>query len=151
MADLGVEIKSSFQSEGHKALLNLKYTANYINGIGNEYLKEFNISSAQYNILRILRGSGEALAVQEVRNRMVEKSPNTTRLLDKLVLKNLVHRDRNKTDKRIVEVKITSEGLALLDQIKLEWFEDLYTALSEKEFKEFNRMLDVLRDFNPNK
>ena len=124
MADLGQEIKSRFQSEGHKALLNVKFTANRINSIGESIMKEHQISMAQYNILRILRGAGdEALTANEIKSRMVEKSPNATRLVDKLLVKNLVTRSKCETDRRVVYVKITPEGLRLLEDISLDEFQ----------------------------
>lgn len=146
MADLGQEIKSRFQSEGHKALLNVKFTANRINSIGESIMKEHQISMAQYNILRILRGAGdEALTANEIKSRMVEKSPNATRLVDKLLVKNLVTRSKCETDRRVVYVKITPEGLRLLEDISLDEFHDFYSRLSDAEFQELNRLLDKMR------
>lgn len=146
MADLGQEIKSRFQSEGHKALLNVKFTANRINSIGESIMKEHQISMAQYNILRILRGAGdEALTANEIKSRMVEKSPNATRLVDKLLVKNLVTRSKCETDRRVVYVKITPEGLKLLEDISLDEFHDFYSRLSDAEFQELNRLLDKMR------
>ena len=146
MADLGQEIKSRFQSEGHKALLNIKFTANRINSIGESIMKEHQISMAQYNILRILRGAGdEALTANEIKSRMVEKSPNATRLVDKLLVKNLVIRSKCETDRRVVYVKITPEGLRLLEDISLDEFHDFYSRLSDAEFQELNRLLDKMR------
>ena len=146
MADLGQEIKSRFQSEGHKALLNVKFTANRINSIGESIMKEHQISMAQYNILRILRGAGdEALTANEIKSRMVEKSPNATRLVDKLLVKNLVTRSKCEIDRRVVYVKITPEGLRLLEDISLDEFHDFYSRLSDAEFQELNRLLDKMR------
>ena len=146
MADLGQEIKSRFQSQGHKALLNIKFTANRINSIGESIMKEHQISMAQYNILRILRGAGdEALTANEIKSRMVEKSPNATRLVDKLLVKNLVTRSKCETDRRVVYVKITPEGLRLLEDISLDEFHDFYSRLSDAEFQELNRLLDKMR------
>ncbi|MGB0778029.1 MAG: MarR family winged helix-turn-helix transcriptional regulator [Flavobacteriaceae bacterium] len=146
MADLGKEIKSRFQSEGHKALLNVKYTANYINSLGEGILKPFKISTAQYNILRILRGAGEEpLAASEIKNRMVEKSPNTTRLIDKLLVKELVSRYKCESDRRVVYVQITEKGLQMLEEIKLDKFDVFYTRLTEDEYKTLNDLLDKVR------
>mgnify|MGYP001002739320 CR=1 FL=1 len=89
MGDFSKEINSTFPNERVKALLNIKYTANHLDTIGNNFLKPFNISEQQYNILRILRGAKEAITVNAVKDRMVQKSPNSTRLMDKLCNKNL--------------------------------------------------------------
>ena len=82
-----------------------------MDNIGNELLKEFNISHQQYNILRILRGAGKELTVNSVKERMIQKSPNSTRLMDKLCQKNLIERTRCENDRRIVYIKISREGL----------------------------------------
>ena len=90
MAEFSKEINSKFPSEQIKALLNIKFTANYLDNIGNAFLKPFNISEQQYNILRILRGAKKAITVKTIKERMVQKSPNSTRLMDKLSDKGLI-------------------------------------------------------------
>ena len=87
MGDFAKDINSTFPNERVKAMLNIKYTANWLDNIGNEILKEFNISVQQYNILRILRGAGKEITVNTVKARMIQKSPNSTRLMDKLCQK----------------------------------------------------------------
>lgn len=145
MKDIGLEIQSKFESEGQKAMLNVKFTANYFNQLLNKQFSDFNISSAQYNILRILRGAkGEPLSVQMVKERMVEKSPNTTRLLDKLCAKNLVERQKGSADKRSIFLEITKDGLDLLQEIKLNDL-DLYKRLSDEEYEQLNHLLNKMR------
>lgn len=100
MGDFSKEINSTFPNERVKALLNIKYTANYLDTIGNAFLKPFNISEQQYNILRILRGAKEAITVNAVKDRMVQKSPNSTRLMDKLCDKGFIERVRCENDRR---------------------------------------------------
>ena len=112
MGDLGKEINSKFPNEKVKALLNIKYTAGWLDQIGNELLKPYNISEQQYNILRILRGAAKEISVTEVRERMIQKSPNATRLMDKLCDKKLIERIRCENDRRVVFVKITKKGLS---------------------------------------
>jgi len=145
MADFSKEINSVFPNERVKALLNIKFTANYLDNIGNEILKPFNISEQQYNILRILRGAKNAITVKTVKERMVQKSPNATRLMDKLCDKNLIERVRCENDRRVVYVQINGKGLALLDEIKIEDFDDYMNNISEKEAKLLNELLDKLR------
>jgi hypothetical protein len=84
MGDISKDIKSTFKSNRLKAFINLKYTANWLSSMENEYFKPFGISPQQYNILRILRGAGQKMKVQIVKERMVERAPNATRLMDKL-------------------------------------------------------------------
>lgn len=94
MGDISKDINSKFPNEHVKALINIKYTANWLNTVENEFLKPFKISNQQYNILRILKGANERVTVNMVKERMIEKSPNATRLMDKLCDKGLIERTR---------------------------------------------------------
>ena len=145
MGDFSKEINSTFPNERVKALLNIKYTANYLDTIGNTFLKPFNISEQQYNILRILRGAKEAITVNAVKDRMVQKSPNSTRLMDKLCDKGFIERVRCENDRRVVYVKINDDGLALLNKINMNEFDSCLYKISEKEAKQLNNILDKLR------
>ena len=138
-------VNSTFPNERVKALLNIKYTANYLDTIGNNFLKPFNISEQQYNILRILRGAKEAITVNAVKDRMVQKSPNSTRLMDKLCDKGFIERVRCENDRRVVYVKINDDGLALLNKINMNEFDSCLNKISEKEAKHLNDILDKLR------
>lgn len=150
MTEFSKEINSKFPNERVKALLNIKFTANYLDNIGNVSLKPFNISEQQYNILRILRGAKEAITVKTVKDRMIQKSPNSTRLMDKLCDKGLIERVRCENDRRVVHVKINEKGLALLDKIKMDDFDSILNNISEKEAKILNELLDKFRE-NENK
>lgn len=151
MAEFSKEINSTFPNERIKAMLNIKFTANFLDNIGNTQLKPFNISEQQYNILRILRGAKEAITVKTVKERMVQKSPNSTRLMDKLCDKGLIERVRCENDRRVVYVKINKKGLALLEKIKMDDFENVLNNISEKEAKILNELLDKFRtDENKN-
>ncbi|RXP63595.1 MarR family transcriptional regulator [Lutibacter sp. HS1-25] len=145
MGDFSKEINSTFPNERVKALLNIKYTANYLDTLGNTFLKPFNISEQQYNILRILRGAKEHITVNTVKDRMVQKSPNATRLMDKLCDKGLIDRFRCENDRRVVYVKINEQGLALLNEIKMDEFNSCLEKISENEAKKLNEILDKLR------
>lgn len=146
MGDISKDIKSTFKSNRLKAFINLKYTANWLSSIENEYFKLYGISPQQYNILRILRGAGDQMKVQIVKERMIERAPNATRLMDKLCEKNLISRKRCEEDRRVVYVEITKDGLQLLSDIdnapeKL----DLFTKLSEQEAIQLSDLLDKIR------
>ena len=145
MGDLGKEINSKFPNQKVKALLNIKYTANWLDQIGNELLKPYNISEQQYNILRILRGAVKEITVTEVKERMIQKSPNTTRLMDKLCEKKLIERIRCENDRRVVFVKISRGGLDLLEKINLSDFDKYMNRLTESEAKMLNDLLDKIR------
>ena len=145
MGDLSKEINSTFESERIKALLNIKYTAGWLDQRAAEVLKPYKISEQQYNILRILRGAGQAITVNEVKERMIHKSPNATRLMDKLCDKKLIERTRCENDRRVVYIKITRKGMALLDKINLKELHDHLNDLSEAEAKTLNALLDKIR------
>ena len=145
MGDFAKEINSKFTSEKVKALLNIKYTASWLDQIGSELLKPFNISEQQYNILRILRGAAKEITVTEVKERMIQKSPNTTRLMDKLCEKKLIDRTRCENDRRVVYAKISKKGLNLLDRINMSDFDMVMNRWSEEEAKLLNQLLDKIR------
>ncbi len=145
MGDLAKEINSTFPNQRVKALLNIKYTASWLDQIGTELLKPHNISEQQYNILRILRGAAKQITVTEVKERMIQKSPNTTRLMDKLCDKKLIDRNRCESDRRVVFVKITKKGLDLLERINLSDFHGYMERLTDEEAKLLNDLLDKLR------
>lgn len=145
MGDISKDIQSSFPSERIKTFINLKYTANWINNQEVILFKPYGISPQQYNILRILRGAGEALKAQTIKERMVERAPNATRLMDKLCDKNLVERYRCNDDRRVVYITITDKGLDLLktigDQKKIDFLE----KLDDAEVTQLNMLLDKIR------
>jgi DNA-binding MarR family transcriptional regulator len=145
MGDIAKDINSKFPNERVKALINIKYTANWLDNIGNEILKPYKISIQQYNILRILRGSTNALTVKIVKERMIQKSPNSTRLMDKLCDKKLIERTRCENDRRVVYVKITTKGLQLLNNINIDEFDEYMNTITEAEAKTLNRILDKIR------
>lgn len=144
MGNISKEIQSTFPSENSKALVHIKYTANWIANKTSVILKPFDISMQQYNILRILRGAKDPIPVQIVKDRMVEKSPNTTRLVDKLCLKDFVCRHRCENDRRVVYIGITKLGLSLLEAIPIHEIECLMDPLTAQEAKQLNFLLDKL-------
>jgi len=145
MGDLEKEINSKFPNERVKALLNIKYTSGWLDQIGIEILKPYKISEQQYNILRILRGAGKAITVNEVKERMIQKSPNATRLMDKLFDKQLIERTRCENDRRVVYIKIKKKGDELLEKINMKEFDDVLKVLTEQEAKTLNTLLDKIR------
>jgi DNA-binding MarR family transcriptional regulator len=145
MGDFSKEINSTFPNENVKALLNIKYTANFLDTLGNTFLKPYNISEQQYNILRILRGAKEPITMSKVKERMVQKSPNSTRLMDKLCDKGFIERVRCENDRRVVYVQINEKGLALLNEINMDEFNKYINKISEKEAKQLNELLDKIR------
>ena len=146
MGDLSKDISSSFPNERVKALINIKYTASYLDQVGAAMLRPYGISEPQYNILRILRGAGKAITINQVKERMVQRSPNSTRLMDKLCEKNLISRSRCEQDRRVVHVKIEGKGLDLLKKISFDEFEKHMNRLSDEEAQHLNQLLDKIRN-----
>jgi MarR family transcriptional regulator, 2-MHQ and catechol-resistance regulon repressor len=135
--------------ESRKLVLNLIVTANYLTEKLSEALKPFEISNQQFNVLRILRGQkGKPANLCNIQERMVSKMSNTTRLVDKLVSKDLCERIVCPSNRRKVEIRITREGLKLLEKIdpvidKIE--EDFAAKINEKELLSLNIKLNELR------
>ncbi|MFK8061461.1 MAG: MarR family winged helix-turn-helix transcriptional regulator [Polaribacter sp.] len=145
MGDISKDIKSTFKSEKLKALINIKYTSNWLNSKENEFFKPYGISPQQYNILRILRGAKTRIKVQIVKDRMIERAPNATRLMDKLCDKSLIERERCEHDRRVVYVKITNQGLELLTTIDENKNLSFLENLTDKEATTLSNLLDKIR------
>ena len=145
MGDISKDINSTFPNNKVKALLNIIYTGNWINSHQNAFFKPFGISPQQFNILRILRGAGKAIKVQTIKERMLERAPNATRLMDKLCDKKLIKRLPCPEDRRVVHIEITKDGLDLLETISKEFKEDLLENLTEKEAGILSDLLDKIR------
>ena len=145
MGDLAKDINSKFENNRVKAMLNIIYTANWINSCQNEFFKDFGISPQQYNILRILNGAGVALNVQTIKDRMLERSPNATRLMDKLCAKDYIERLPSEQDRRVVKIAITKNGIDLLTSIPKNLNKDLLKNLTEDEAVQLSDLLDKMR------
>ena len=137
-------------SDAKKVILNLMYTQNVVGDKFYELLKPYDLSSEQYNVLRILRGQKGAPAnMCVIQERMIAKNSNTTRLIDKLLLKDLVTREVCPENRRKIEVLITEKGLQLLEELdpKVLENEKLFAAnLNQKELVELNTLLEKYRN-----
>ncbi len=145
MGDLAKDINSKFLNNKIKALINIKYTVNWINSQENDFFKQYGISPQQFNILRILRGANEPIKVQVIKDRMIERAPNATRLMDKLCDKQFIERIRCDHDRRVVYISISKQGLELLQTIDANIKLDFIENLSEEEAEQLNYLLDKLR------
>ncbi|GAA3640798.1 MarR family winged helix-turn-helix transcriptional regulator [Flavivirga jejuensis] len=145
MGDFSKDINSKFPNNRIKALLNIIYTASWITSYQNDFFKPYGISPQQYNILRILNGAKEPLNVQVIKDRMLERSPNATRLMDKLCAKDCIKRIPSEHDRRVVKIVITDEGKKLLAAIPRNINKDLLKNLSEEEAEQLSNLLDKMR------
>ncbi|MEY4011086.1 MAG: hypothetical protein RIT22_210 [Bacteroidota bacterium] len=133
-----------------KIIMNIIYTQNVITENFNEILKPYDISSEQFNVLRILRGQkGNPANMCVIQERMLAKTSNTTRLVDKLLLKKLVTREVCPENRRKIEVLITTKGLNLLEELepKVKLHEQSFSKnLSEEEMMQLNELLEKFRN-----
>ena len=141
--------QDKFQSEHQKAVLNVLFTSNWLESDSARILKPFGISSQQYNVLRILKGQGEnAISVNNIMSRMIDKMSNASRLVEKLRKKELIERVTCEHDRRQVDVRITAKGLSLLKEADKEMnqFDKMKDALTEKEAIQLSELLEKIRE-----
>lgn len=139
--------QTSFRSEHQRAIINLIFTYNWTTEHLKQIFDKHDLTMQQFNILRILRGSETPLSTLQIRERMLDKMSDTSRIVDRLILKGLVKKTVSKSDKRLVDVFITLKGRKLLQKIDLQEDEikDVMHALSEKEARSLNKLLDKVR------
>jgi len=144
------EIKGRFRNEYHKGLINLTYTCKQLSFKFYQSLKEHGLAEPQYNVLRVLRGfrSEAPLSISFIKERMLDKDSDVSRIVDRLVQKELANRTENPEDRRQKSVNITETGLALLDKMFTceKKADTLLSNLTTEEVKEFNRLLDKIRE-----
>lgn len=143
------EVKQSkFENEFQKAAVNIMFTSGWLYNTNAARLKAFDITPEQFNVLRILRGSHpKPMMLAEITCRMIDRSSNATRLVEKLRQKGFVKRELCKDNRRQVDIVITTKGLALLAEIDKgteQWLSTLKN-ISKTEAQELNRILDKLR------
>ncbi|GEQ87280.1 MarR family transcriptional regulator [Patiriisocius marinistellae] len=134
-----------------KTAINVAYTSRIMEESFLEILKPHDITPQQFNVLRILRGQkGNPANLSTIQERMVDRNSNTTRLIDKLIKKDLVTRRVCASNRRKIELFITKEGLSLLttlDPITQNNNEKITSALDANELEQLNNLLDKLRTF----
>lgn len=138
----------TFQSEYQRAHVNVVFTANWLQSRLTQRFKAYRLTLPQFNVLRILRGQQPKPAtIQLLTQRMLDKTSNASRIVDKLEMKGLVTRTVNSLDRRLVDVMITEAGLALLHRIDVA--DDLHNLglenLLPEEAKLLNDLLDRIR------
>lgn len=146
-------IKSTVtMDDAKKVILNIMYTQNVISDKFNEIMKPYDLSGEQYNVLRILRGQkGNPANMCIIQERMIAKNSNTTRLIDKLLLKDFVTREVCPDNRRKIEVLITQKGLDVLTELdpKVKEHEQIFAAnLTQNELEQLNALLEKYRKIN---
>lgn len=142
--------QGSFKSEYQRAMVNLIFTYNWTTEQLKHLFEGEDLTMQQFNILRILRGSETPLSTLQIRERMLDKMSDTSRIVDRLIVKGLVKKLTCKSDKRLVDVTITGKGLKVLDKMDMqeEKMENILKALTEEEAITFNKLLDKIRQSN---
>lgn len=139
--------QQKFESEHHKAVINVLVTGSWLYNQNATFLKEFDLTPEQFNVLRILRGSHpKPMMLLDITTRMIDKSSNCTRLVEKLRQKGFVKREICETNRRQVDILITTKGLQALkriDSAEMRWTK--MEKLSKAEALQLNRILDKLR------
>jgi DNA-binding MarR family transcriptional regulator len=139
--------QTKFIDDYHKAMLNVFFTSSWMSEKTKSFFDTEQITAQQYNILRILRGAGEPISTLQIRQRMIDKMSDTSRIVDRLLAKDLVKKTTCPNDKRLVDVSITAKGkklLAKLDDAPI-LKGDFCKTLSPTEAKTLNKLLEKLR------
>lgn len=148
---LANEIKQTrpFSSKKEEVMVNIMYTNNWIGLNHNKVFKKYDITSQQYNVLRILNGQyPNPITINEIIDRMLDKMSNASRLVDKLLLKGLVTRDLRSTNRRACDVIITEDGIELLKSLKsdLKKIEEIVVGITDDEAAQLSALLDKVRN-----
>ena len=131
-----------------EAFVSLQLTADMLVRKAEKVLRSADVTPTQYNVLRILRGSPEGLPCREIANRMITRDPDVTRLLDRLNKRGLILRRRETKDRRVVQARITPEGLRLLRELDapvLETHRKLLGHLGRERLRRLMEMLEIAR------
>lgn len=142
--------QSKFRNEHQKSIVNFIFTYNWMNEKMKVFFDKEKITGQQFNILRILRGANKPISTLQIRQRMLDKMSDTSRIVDRLIKKDLVKKTVCPTDKRLVDISITEKGKKILE--KLDRYEnemdDIFGKLSTAEAKALNSLLDKIRSVN---
>jgi DNA-binding MarR family transcriptional regulator len=147
MCSLRSEIKQTkaFKNCEEEVFLNLQRTAEALRWKESEFLKQYEVTPQQYNVLRILRGES-GLSCREISERMVTRDPDMTKLLDRLESRGLVMRERDKSDRRIVVASITEEGRRLLAEITPSLARRIKALFAQMDVQRLNTLNDLLEE-----
>jgi DNA-binding MarR family transcriptional regulator len=141
--------QSKFRNEYQKVMINIIFSSNWITEKQKRFLDPEDITPQQYNILRILRGSAKPLSTLQIRERMLDKMSDTSRIVDRLLLKALVEKRPCETDKRLVDITISEKGMLVLDRLEVRNHEldhMVSDVLTQEEAATLNSLLDKMRN-----
>lgn len=139
--------QTKFRSDKQKVIINIIYTSYWINEKIKSVLDKEDITPQQFNILRILRGAGKPISTLQIRQRMMDKMSDTSRIVDRLLVKKLVKKIVCPGDKRMVDVSITAKGAKLLESIdgSADEWDAIASSLTKADAAAMNGLLDKMR------
>ena len=137
-----------FKTEFQKAMINLIFTHNWMMERMKMFFDQADLTPQQFNILRILRGAGQPLSTLQIRQRMLDKMSDTSRIVDRLIKKGLAKKVICKSDRRLVDVTITDKGLKLLEKLDdaQHALDGILQNLNDTDAKQLNKLLDKIRN-----
>lgn len=140
--------KNYFRNSSHKVLVNILFTSNWILERLKQFLENEDITHQQYNILRILNHSETPLSTLQIRERMLDKMSDTSRIVERLLKKGLVNKQICRYDKRLVDVTINEKGLQLLHRLekKTDELDSIISTLNAEDIDTVNQLLDKIRE-----
>ena len=137
-----------FRNPWHKAIVNVLFTSNWTTERLKQFLEVEDITPQQYNILRILKNSEKPLSTLKIREQMLDKMSDTSRIVERLLKKDLVNKQLCSHDKRLVDVTISKKGVQLLQRLeqKADKLDSITSNLSLEDIENLNFLLDKIRD-----
>ncbi len=142
-----IQQKKPFRNEFHEAAVNLIYTLNWLTDQMSGLFRPYGLTMKQYNVLRILQGAGQPVSTSVIRERLLDKMSDTSRIVDRLYKKGLVNRDTCSNDKRLVDVSLSEKGQQLLNKMgELErQLDKILSGISKEEAQQLSHLLDKVR------
>ena len=138
-----------FKTDEQRAIVNLFFTSKYVETALQNLHKEFGITVKQYNILRIVKGAGKPISTQLIRERMIDRMSDISRIVDRMIDKHWLTKCANCQDKRLVDISLTESGIDKLRAMESidNSRNDLLGKLTTEDAKELNRLLDKIRGY----
>jgi len=143
-----IQQRKPFRNTRQQAIINLLFTTNWVTDRIKALLKPYGITMQQYNVLRILRGAGAPISTSVIRERMLDKMSDTSRMVDRLHQKGLVVRSTCVDDKRLVDIQLSDRGRQLIDELDRldERIDQVLDNLTHEEAGQLSALLDKVRD-----
>ena len=137
-----------FRGANHKTLVNLFLTTHWLIEKVKIFLEKDDLTPQQYNLLRILHQSNIPLSTLKIRERMVDKMSDTSRIVERLIRKDLVNKQTSNLDKRLVEITLTKKGIQLMDKLETNAGEldSILNNLAKQDIATLNNLLDKIRE-----